>query len=122
MTEQTLPELNTEGLYRLIQWANEDETDYREWDARFTGWGRWFQGVWGWRPAPRDDAVCGSAYCQAGQAAVQAGYVLDFRVTEDAPDGFTADYLGMSAEQCYPGIPSGKNDKNGNPILVADTT
>lgn len=70
-----LPHLNLDLATHLIEWAEVSE-DMRDGTItpdhhHFDGWGRWEQDAW----ARRDEAnVCGTSYCQAGQAAVQVGY------------------------------------------------
>lgn len=78
-----LPHLNRHLATLLIEWAEISE-DMRDGiitpdHHHFDGWGRWEQDAW----ARRDEAnVCGTSYCQAGQAAVQAGHKPNWR------DGF----------------------------------
>lgn len=105
-----LPDLDFTLLFDLIRWAAQDEAVLN----RFVG--TWDQGSWAWIDGtdlrrlgiePEDDAeievarrngLCGSSYCIAGQAAMQADYRL-------------IAYSG-SAEQCIKERPTDQvNDK-----------
>lgn len=70
-----LPVLNLEGLTKQIEWAEASERFHTSGGtiedlSQFQGWGLWDQDSWSAVTA------CGTAYCQAGQAAVQAGWVM----------------------------------------------
>lgn len=92
-----LPNLNTDMILDLIDWAQRSE------DRRLTldeveKWGWWDQGSWGYVTSNTDvdgvrinwssmgdedkekvrNGVCKTAFCMAGDAAVRAGYRFDF--------------------------------------------
>lgn len=87
-----LPTLNLSLLTKGIEWAELSEKYLRrdpdllpEDEHLVESWGVWDQGTYATNANPvvamRNGEVapfCGSAYCQAGQAVVQAGYTMKF--------------------------------------------
>lgn len=116
-TTNTLPELDVEMIFKLIKWAEQDETFL----ANLSEWGFWNQGVWG-AVAQHDaetvlgDAVsahdigpdeeqqlrngaCQTAYCMAGQAVVQNGYRLVYQGADEVNLG-DAWRAALTASEC----------------------
>lgn len=72
--------VNIKLLSDVITWAAVDagKAPHRAVTDRFKGWGTWDQSSWAYNPNAEDRAVekldvCGTAFCIAGQAAVQGG-------------------------------------------------
>lgn len=125
--------LNVEAITTLIDWAESDEERRAQ---RYSSWGNWRQGLWGLastasenvRNLLRNDSeaaaeeiadmgrngVCGTAYCMAGQAVVQAGYALDYQDNVDTWDG---NMLGISAENCVWQEPTDQINRWGRPVM-----
>jgi hypothetical protein len=75
MSRAELPELNTDLLAQILTWSALDEKNLRDRFPSLEAWGVWNQSSWGL--AVRN-GVCRTAYCQAGQAAVQSGYAFSW--------------------------------------------
>lgn len=78
-----LPTLNLNQIIEQIEWAdvserfrNNPESVTPAEHAKFQGWGLWNQSVWAQQTSKN---VCGTSYCQAGEAVVRAGYRIVWR-------------------------------------------
>lgn len=74
----TLPILNLDQIVEQIEWAEVSERWSKDPNSvtaaekqKYDGWGLWNQGVWAQK---ENSNICDTAYCQAGEAAVRAGY------------------------------------------------
>lgn len=97
-----LPALNVELLSDLLVWVAQDDGVLPK-VRLFDGWGSWVQEWWGINRDSEyaytlDKNICGTAFCMAGQAAVQTGH------------NFIFDNDG-TAEECYPVVFKGLDDK-----------
>ena len=86
-----LPTLNLQQIIDQIEWAEVSEKFRNNPSSvtpaehqKFKGWGLWNQGVWAQR---QDKNVCGTAYCQAGEAALRGGYKFIWH--DDDPHTYT---------------------------------
>lgn len=77
-----LPTLNLNQIIEQIEWADVSERFRQNPKSvtpaeleKFKGWGLWNQGVW----AQQNKNLCGTSYCQAGEAVVRAGYRIVWR-------------------------------------------
>lgn len=130
--------LNLEALTLLIEWAEADE-EVRQ--RRFANWGQWRQNEWGTiatddpnvvalvEDEDRDtddhilgvlgdlnrNGVCGTAFCQAGQAVSQAGYDLVYEEPTVDDDNW-AGLVSASADKCVKTEYAGVDDK-GRPVF-----
>lgn len=140
-------ELNVEAITTLIDWAEADEERRA---SVYASWGSWRQGLWGLASTASDNmrtllnrgegsqvgeevaemgknGACGTAFCMAGQAVVQAGYVLDYDSEASEWDNGT---VGVSAENCVWTEPSATEvtrwgtpvlQEVGDPVDIAET-
>lgn len=113
----TLPPLNLSLLVKQLDWAEISDKWYQqdgedivltpEEQQVIDDWGLWDQGTWA--RSQEDVDFCGSSYCQAGQAILQAGYVpnwvdnsyhLNMRHAQKctAPDGTIRDIEDAAME------------------------
>lgn len=106
---QTLPELNTEMLERIVTWAAVEARSLELGGVDFgPDWGTWNQEAWAQETR---NGVCQTAFCIAGQAAHQAGYVMNLTHVGTTHDPVTDTILRTyRAQTCSPGIPTGAFD------------
>lgn len=125
MNTNTLSEIDVEMIFKLIKWAEQDEKFLNE----FATWGKWNQGLWGAADEnflrnmfgdPEDpeamkvvrNGECQTAFCMAGQAAVQTGHRLIFNDTTDIHNAESSSYIAaVSAAECVPQEPVGRDEK-----------
>lgn len=129
--------LNLEAIRLLIGWAEKDRDTLVRYRA-LGNWGDWNQGHWA---SVRFDAansldtqtdevddsealtemeqavangVCGTSFCMAGQAVVQAGHRLDLQGFTGLDEGST---IYTETGYCYPQQWTGRYDDKGRRIM-----
>lgn len=124
MNTSTPPELDVEMIFKLIKWAEQDEKFLDE----YVTWGKWDQSLWGAADKrflermfgdPEDpeamkavrNGECRTAFCMAGQAAVQTGHRLIFNDETDLRDTSYQWMPAVSAAECVPQEPVGRDEK-----------
>lgn len=106
----SLPVLNSKLLGNIVTWAYADSVDHSYING-FVGWGGWNQGVWF---SGKEDNLCGSHACIAGQAASQVGMTMRVDSTGTASHCAPRVFIGLDGQ--------GKAvyDFTGEPRLIAD--
>lgn len=118
-TTYTLPTLNVELLTNLITWAVADKKRLDRFAERFANWGTWKQSKWAHRPEGESANVCGTAFCIAGQAVVQVGYMPVFESPWDESASHCAPrvFAGLGPQ----GLPTFEPDRNEeNHVVISD--
>jgi hypothetical protein len=101
MTTATLelPALNVDLVSDILIWAAQDAGVLPKPIRLFDGWGSWNQSVWAEvDPDKIEQNVCGTAFCMAGQAAVQTGHRFVYEGDGTAERAYPAAFKGLGED------------------------